>query len=121
MYLSYGDWSALIHLMAKRPSLVLALAAAIVAGNYLYAAERRNVQHEPVRSEVRTAGPTQTGSLRVDRNQIMDQQLQRISSNCGSNKSADASIRTREMYQDPGNLMVDNPKVDLSEKICGEH
>ena len=121
MYLGYGDWSALIHLMAKRPSLVLTLGVAIVAGNYLYAAERRNIQHEPVRTEVRTAGPAQTGSLPVDRNRIIDQQLQRITSNCGSNKSADASIRTREMYQDPGNLMVENLKVDLSEKICGEH
>ena len=58
MYLGYGNSSALIHLIAKRPSLVLALVLVDVAGNYLYEAEHQSLRHEQSRSPVQVAKPT---------------------------------------------------------------
>jgi hypothetical protein len=118
MFLGFGSWSALIHLAAKRPSVVLVLGVAILAGNYLCAAERRYVPHEPARPEVQTAALGRTASLPVDSNRIIDQQLRRVISSCASNRSATTSPQKREMYPDPGNLMVDNLNIDLSAGTC---
>jgi len=58
MYLGYGNSSALIHLIAKRPSLVLALVLVVVAGNYLYEAEHQSIRHEQSPAPVQIAKPT---------------------------------------------------------------
>ena len=48
MYLGYGNFSAFIHLTAKRPSAVLALGAAILLGSYLYQAKHSKAQSPQV-------------------------------------------------------------------------
>jgi len=69
MYLGYGNSSALIHLIAKRPSLVLAVVLVVVAGNYLYEAEHQSLRHEQSRSQVQVAQPTHDStSARMARN-----------------------------------------------------
>jgi len=69
MYLGYGNSSALIHLIAKRPSLVLAVVLVVVAGNYLYEAEHQSLRREQSRSQVQVAKPTgDSTSARMARN-----------------------------------------------------
>ena len=69
MYLGYGNSSALIHLIAKRPSLVFALGLVVVGGSYLYAAEHQSLRPEHPRSQVQVDKPTHDStSARMARN-----------------------------------------------------
>jgi hypothetical protein len=69
MYLGYGNCSALIHLIAKRPWLVSALGLVVVGGSYLYAAEHQSLRPEHPRSQIQVAKATDDStSARMTRN-----------------------------------------------------